>query len=402
MAAALGGRAVEVEDGNRTSYHAAATIAANHLVALIGQVERVAATIGLPLEAFAGLLHAATDDALALGPRRALTGPAARGDWDTVERHRSALAGMAGHRNELAAYDAMVGLARRLSLDPAATAPDDDGRTDGAVRPDAGMGGVGGGRRPGGRGAGGVSTVLVEAPVSGAPTLVPPGVFDTIAEYSAALDAVRLSGRTVGVVPTMGALHDGHRSLIQRAAAECDVVAVSIFVNPTQFGDPADLANYPRTLEADLEAVASSGGRLVFAPSVAEMYPDLPGAAPTTVAVPALSALWEGASRPGHFDGVATVVVKLLSAAGRCRAYFGEKDFQQLALVTRVVRDLALPTCVVGCPTVRDPDGLALSSRNARLRPGPAPGRPGPVARPAGRRRPGGARRRTGPRWRRP
>lgn len=130
VAEALGGRVVEVEDGSRTTYHAAATIAANHLVALIGQVERVAATIGLPLEAFAGLLHAATDDALTLGPRRALTGPAARGDWDTVEAHRAALAGMAGHRNELAAYDAMVGLARRLSLDPATTgrggAPDAD------------------------------------------------------------------------------------------------------------------------------------------------------------------------------------------------------------------------------------------------------------------------------------
>jgi len=144
VASALDGRAVEVEDGNRTSYHAAATIAANHLVALIGQVERVAATIGLPLEAFAGLLHAATDDALALGPRRALTGPAARGDWDTVERHRSALAGMAGHRNELAAYDAMVGLARRLSLDPAVAAPEGGGRTEEPVRPDDGMGGVGG------------------------------------------------------------------------------------------------------------------------------------------------------------------------------------------------------------------------------------------------------------------
>jgi predicted short-subunit dehydrogenase-like oxidoreductase (DUF2520 family) len=119
MAEALGGRPVEVADGDRTTYHAAASIAANHLVALIGQVERVAATIELPLEAFAGLVRAAADDALALGPRRALTGPAARGDWETVDRHRAALAGMGGHRNELAAYDAMVGLARRLSLDPA-------------------------------------------------------------------------------------------------------------------------------------------------------------------------------------------------------------------------------------------------------------------------------------------
>ena len=127
MADALGGRVVHVEDGDRATYHAAAAIAANHLVALIGQVERVAATIGLPLDAFAGLIHAAAADALSLGPRRALTGPAARGDWETVERHRSALGGMAGHRNELAAYDAMVGLARRLSLDPATAADGTDG-----------------------------------------------------------------------------------------------------------------------------------------------------------------------------------------------------------------------------------------------------------------------------------
>jgi pantoate--beta-alanine ligase len=145
------------------------------------------------------------------------------------------------------------------------------------------------------------------------------------------------------------------------------VVAVSVFVNPTQFGDAADLATYPRTLESDLEAVASSGGGLVFAPSVNEMYPDRPGAMFTTVAVPALSGLWEGASRPGHFDGVASVVVKLLSATGPSRAYFGEKDFQQLAIVRRVARDLSLPAEVVGCATVRDEDGLALSSRNQRL-----------------------------------
>ena len=194
-------------------------------------------------------------------------------------------------------------------------------------------------------------------------------VFRSVVGYAAALDAVRRSGRTVGVVPTMGALHEGHRSLIERAAAECDVVAVSIFVNPTQFGDASDLAAYPRTWEADLATVVSSGGRLVFAPSVAEMYPDLDGGATTTVSVPALSSRWEGASRPGHFDGVATIVVKLLDAAGPCRAYFGEKDYQQLALVRTVVRDRSLPTEVVGCRTVRDADGLALSSRNVRLTP---------------------------------
>lgn len=217
-------------------------------------------------------------------------------------------------------------------------------------------------------------TATLQTP--GARSLVhpPPGttpvqVYETVAGYSAALDAVRRSGRSVGVVPTMGALHEGHCSLIQRAAAECDVVAVSIFVNPTQFGDAADLANYPRTWDADLEAVAAAGGQLVFAPSVAEMYPDRHGSGGATESVPDLSDRWEGASRPGHFDGVATIVVKLLTAAGRCRAYFGEKDFQQLAVVRRVVRDRSLPTEVIGCRTVRDDDGLALSSRNVRLSP---------------------------------
>ncbi len=215
-----------------------------------------------------------------------------------------------------------------------------------------------------------MSTVITElAPpdLTGAGAASRLAVFETVDEYARALDAIRLSGRTVGVVPTMGALHDGHRSLIVEAARHCDVVAVSIFVNPTQFGDAADLDRYPRTFEADLDVIASAGAHLVFAPTVAEMYPDGPGAPATTVSVPALARRWEGASRPGHFDGVAVVVVKLLAAAGRCRAYFGEKDFQQLALVRQVVRDLALPTEVVGCPTVRHDDGLALSSRNVRL-----------------------------------
>jgi pantoate--beta-alanine ligase len=217
------------------------------------------------------------------------------------------------------------------------------------------------------------ATVLEDTATVGAERAAGVAVVGTLEEYSGTLDAIRGSGRSVGVVPTMGALHDGHRSLIERAARECDVVAVSIFVNPTQFGSAADLAHYPRTLDADLGMVASAGGDLVFAPSVAEMYPDLGDGAQagqTVVSAPALAARWEGASRPGHFDGVATVVVKLLSAAGRCRAYFGEKDFQQLALVRRVARDLCLPTEVVGCQTVRHLDGLALSSRNVRLSPG--------------------------------
>jgi len=182
-----------------------------------------------------------------------------------------------------------------------------------------------------------------------------------------ALDRARAAGRTVGLVPTMGALHDGHVSLIARARAECDVVAVSIFVNPLQFGDPEDMARYPRTLERDLFVCAEAGADVVFVPTVAEMYPSWPAPPATTVSVRGVSDRWEGASRPGHFDGVATVVSKLFSIAGPCRAYFGLKDFQQLAVVRRMVSDLCLPVEVVGCPIVREADELALSSRNARL-----------------------------------
>ena len=187
--------------------------------------------------------------------------------------------------------------------------------------------------------------------------------------FSDALEAGRRASMTVGLVPTMGALHDGHRSLVDRAAAECDVVAVTIFVNPLQFSEPDDLARYPRTPESDLRACRDAGADLVFVPSVGEMYPDWPGPTATTVHVARLGDQWEGAVRPGHFDGVATVVAKLFAMAGACRAYFGEKDFQQLALVRRMVSDLSFPVEVVGCPTVRGPDGVALSSRNARLTP---------------------------------
>jgi len=181
------------------------------------------------------------------------------------------------------------------------------------------------------------------------------------------LDHARARGRTVGLVPTMGALHAGHLWLMERARAECDVVVVSIFVNPLQFGDPEDIAHYPRTIERDLAACADAGVDVVFAPKVTEMYPTWPAAVPTTVSVSGVSEGWEGASRPGHFDGVATVVTKLFSIAGPARAYFGEKDYQQLAVVRRLVTDLSLPIEVVGCTTVREADGLALSSRNVRL-----------------------------------
>lgn len=190
-------------------------------------------------------------------------------------------------------------------------------------------------------------------------------VVHSIAEVSAALDAARAAGRRVGFVPTMGALHAGHASLVERAAAECDLVAVSVFVNPLQFGPEEDLDAYPRTLDADVAVAERSGAAVVFAPSVQEMYRD--GTCTTVSVAGAMTAILEGASRPGHFDGVSTVVAKLFAIAGRCRAYFGEKDFQQLAIVSRMARDLSFPVEVVPCPTVRADDGLALSSRNAYL-----------------------------------
>jgi pantoate--beta-alanine ligase len=181
------------------------------------------------------------------------------------------------------------------------------------------------------------------------------------------LEQARERGDTVGFVPTMGALHAGHRSLIERAVSECDVVAVSIFVNPLQFGQSSDIEHYPRTLDADLQLCEEAGAAFVFAPLVTEMYPTWPDPPATTVTVGALSTTLEGASRPGHFDGVSTVVAKLFAMAGPCRAYFGQKDYQQLAVLSAMVRDLCLPIELVPCATVREPDGLALSSRNVRL-----------------------------------
>jgi pantoate--beta-alanine ligase len=178
------------------------------------------------------------------------------------------------------------------------------------------------------------------------------------------LEAVRLAGRSVGLVPTMGALHAGHLSLIEAASADCDVVVVSIFVNPLQFGAHEDLDDYPRPFERDLELAEEAGADVVFAPGSKEMYPT---PVLTTVHVDALTAHMEGASRPTHFDGVTTVVTKLFNLVGPCRAYFGEKDFQQLAVVSRMAQDLDQPVTVVGCPIVREVDGLAMSSRNVYL-----------------------------------
>jgi pantoate--beta-alanine ligase len=172
---------------------------------------------------------------------------------------------------------------------------------------------------------------------------------------------------SLGLVPTMGYLHAGHRSLVERARSENDHVAASIFVNPTQFGPGEDLERYPRDLDRDRALLSAAGCDVVFVPQVAEIYP--PGAA-TLVDVGPVAAPLEGERRPGHFRGVATVVLKLFGIFQPTRAYFGEKDAQQLAVLRRLVRDLDVPVEVVGCPTVREPDGLALSSRNSYLSPG--------------------------------
>ncbi|CAM3665384.1 pantoate--beta-alanine ligase [Micrococcus flavus] len=213
------------------------------------------------------------------------------------------------------------------------------------------------------------------APVSGARR---PRLTRTVAETRAALRELSAAAEghddgpvTVGLVPTMGALHGGHAALVRQARQENDVVAVSIFVNPLQFGDPADLEHYPRTLEADLDLLAAAGADVVFAPEVQEMYPGHPDAPIVTVSAGRMGEVLEGASRPGHFDGVVTVVAKLWNivrpAVPALRSYFGQKDAQQLAILRRLAHDLDVDVDVRAVPIVRSPEGLALSSRNTRL-----------------------------------
>jgi pantoate--beta-alanine ligase len=191
-------------------------------------------------------------------------------------------------------------------------------------------------------------------------------VVRTIAETRSALRELRAGHRTVGLVPTMGALHAGHISLVRAARAHCDVVAATIFVNPTQFGPNEDFSKYPRTFDEDCRLLAQEGVDLLFAPAAEEMYP---AGSTTFVEVEDISNRLDGVSRPGHFRGVATVVAKLFHIIGPDRAYFGQKDAAQVAVLRRMVRDLNFPLELVVCPTVREPDGLALSSRNRYLSP---------------------------------
>lgn len=189
-------------------------------------------------------------------------------------------------------------------------------------------------------------------------------VFNTKKDLEAALNEARSEGKKIGLVPTMGALHAGHASLVKRSVSENDVTVVSVFVNPTQFNDKNDLKNYPRTLDADCELLASLGATYVFAPSVEEVYPE-----PDTrhFSYPPIDTVMEGPRRPGHFNGVCQIVSKLFYMVNPDRAYFGEKDFQQIAVIRAMVKDLNLPVEIRPCPIVREESGLALSSRNTLL-----------------------------------
>ncbi|MEO0372263.1 MAG: pantoate--beta-alanine ligase [Pseudomonadota bacterium] len=194
--------------------------------------------------------------------------------------------------------------------------------------------------------------------------MTPPPIIRQLADLRAMTRDWHLAQQSVGVVPTMGALHDGHLSLVAAAKEHCDRVIVTIFVNPKQFNNPEDLANYPRTEEEDARKLTRFGIDAIYVPDPDQIYPD---GFTTTVSVAGLTDVMDGVYRPGHFDGVATVVTKLFTQSTATDAFFGEKDFQQLQVVKRLARDLDLPITVHGCPTIRDIDGLALSSRNLLL-----------------------------------
>ena len=189
-------------------------------------------------------------------------------------------------------------------------------------------------------------------------------IVKTIKALNEKLFSARNSGKSIGLVPTMGALHAGHASLIRRSVSENDITVVSDFVNPTQFNDPNDLLRYPRTFEADCQLVEAIGADYIFYPSVEEMYPE---ADTRTFSYPPIDTVMEGPRRPGHFNGVCQIVSKLFYAVNPDRAYFGEKDFQQIAVIKAMVADLKIPVTICPCPIVREADGLALSSRNALL-----------------------------------
>ncbi|GAB2970529.1 hypothetical protein GCM10027212_06490 [Actinotalea caeni] len=331
----LGGEPVVVAEEARGRYHAALAHASNHLVTLVAQARGVLAGAGVedPGTTLAPLAQAALDGALRAGDG-ALTGPVSRGDAGTVAEHVTVLGADGTEDDVLPTYRALAEATVRRA------------ERSGRLRAQQ---------------ADGLRSALAGHPVRGATTS--PRLVTTVADLRAAL-----TPRRRAVVMTMGALHDGHLALVRRAAQLADEVVVTIFVNPLQFGPQEDLDRYPRTLQADLERLTSTGVvDLVFAPAADEVYPE--GEPRVRVQAGPMGQVLEGVVRPGHFDGVLTVVLKLLHLTRPDVAVFGQKDAQQLALIRRMVADLDLDVEIVAVPTVREPDGLALSSRNAYLAP---------------------------------
>jgi pantoate--beta-alanine ligase len=318
LAAALGLRPFELGDSGRAAYHAGAAVASNYLVTLRRAAGSLLEAAGAPAEALDPLMRGVIEGGFEL------TGPIARGDWETVDRH---LAVIRRERPDL--EELYLVLAEATAQVAGRAVPES----------------IGGSQPRGARSA-------------------PPVVCRTIAGLRSEL-GVRHEG-SIGLVPTMGSLHEGHLSLLRAAREECDTVVMSLFVNPAQFQDASDLGLYPREEEHDLRLAEKTGVDVVFAPSADEMYP--PGFQ-TWVDVTELGSILEGEHRPGHFRGVATVVLKLFSIVRPQRAYFGQKDAQQAEVIRRLILDLALDVELRVLPTVRDADGLALSSRNAQLSP---------------------------------
>src|SRR5919106_332328 len=318
LAEILGLRPFALEAAGRAAYHAGAAVASNYLVTLRQAAGSLLEAAGAPPDALDPLMRGVIENGFEL------TGPIARGDWETVTRH---LAAIREHRPEL--EDLYLVLAQATAT-------------------------IAGGELP--------------RTLSGSEPQGPVSVSREVCRPVAGVGAV-LAGRrpgSVGLVPTMGSLHAGHLSLLRAARDECDTVVMSLFVNPAQFTAESDLRDYPRDEARDLEVAGEAGVDVVFAPSPEEIYP--PGFQ-TWVEVTELGSILEGEHRPGHFRGVATVVLKLLSIVRPTHVYFGQKDAQQAEVVRRLISDLALDVELRVLPTVRDPDGLALSSRNALLTP---------------------------------
>ena len=330
LAERLGMTPFEIDEGGRTAYHAAASMASNFLVTLQAAAERVAAGAGLDRDDARALLmplvRQTVENVAALGPEEALTGPIARGDEATVEAQRAAIAEATPELLPL--FDELATRTRALAAAVAEPAVPAKPRH----RMDARM-----------------RTVR------------------TVAELRDALAPERRAGRDIGLVPTMGYFHEGHLSLMRRARADNEVLVVSLFVNPAQFGPGEDLEAYPRDETRDAALAEAEGVDLLFAPAVEEVYPD---GFDTTVTVGRLTETLEGdeAQRGAeHFAGVTTVVTKLFNMVAPDVAYFGQKDAQQALVIHKLVRDLDIPVRIEVCPTIRDEDGLALSSRNAYL-----------------------------------